>query len=86
MPRGKGAKCIDIPTKARISRAYQQNGGDKTRGAAAKTLRQFELKGTCAALKVKQIDQQVRDGTASCKRRRPSGRPVSPDESWEEPI
>jgi len=60
MPR---ASSIDSPTKAKMSRRFQQLGGEKTPGAATQTAREFELRGSGAALRVKKYDKQIAAST-----------------------
>ena len=61
MPRDS---AIDTPTKAKISRRFQQLGGDP--GAATSTAREFGL-GSNGCTRVKKYDQQIAAGTASRK-------------------
>ena len=43
-------------------------GGDKTPGAATVTAKEFGIKGSEVASRVKKTDQQISEGTASRKR------------------
>ena len=64
MSKRKSSPAVDTPTKSKISRYYQECGGDKTRGAASQTARKFGLPASSGAARVKAYDKQVRDGTA----------------------
>ena len=64
MPRDS---AIDTPTKAKISRRFQQLGGEKTPGAATSTAREFGLLGSDGCTRVKKYDKQIAEGTASRK-------------------
>ena len=69
MTKKKGDINHDNPLKAQISRDFQSLGGSSVRGAASATARKFNLKGSGAASKVKQIDSEVAGGIASRKDR-----------------
>ena len=64
MPKNARVEDLDTPTKAQISRVYQVNGGDRVRGAATATARQFNLAPSNGASKVKYYNSQIRDGQA----------------------
>ena len=48
---------VDTPTKAQISRAYQENGGDRVHGSAAVTARAFNMSASNGAKDVKKYDR-----------------------------
>jgi hypothetical protein len=75
MVKRKGVQNVDTPTKCKISRYYQQQGGQKVRGAASATARNFKLGGSNGATRVKKYDAEIRDGVASRKNRLSIGRP-----------
>ena len=64
MPRGA---AVDTPTKAQISRRFQELGGVKTPGAATATANEFKLRGSGAASKVLKYDKEIVAGSASRK-------------------
>ena len=83
MVKRKGDSNIDTPLKGKISRYYQQLGGESARGAASATARKFELGGSGGASRVKKYDAQIRDGIASRTRRLSSGRPFGFNDTLE---
>jgi hypothetical protein len=64
MPKRKGDSSISTPDKARISRFFQAYGGEKERGAASKTTRNFGLNNTYGPRQVKAYDREGSDGEA----------------------
>ena len=71
------APSIDSPTKAIISRRFQELGGKETPGAAFQTAREFMLRGSAAALRVKKYDKQSQLATRLSTKSStpPSGKP-----------
>ena len=64
MPRDN---AVDAPTKAKISRRFQQLGGEKTPGSATTTAREFGLLGSGGATRVLKYDKEIASGSASRK-------------------